>query len=307
MNAVRKLTWVELKLFLRDPLSLVLTLALPLFFLVVLNGVFGNEREVDPVEDVWGGVGPADYYVPAYVGLVMAAVGVLSMPVRLATYRERGILRRFRASAVPLRVVLMAQVILAFGIALVGGVSLTLASALIYGTGFPEAPALLTAGFILSALSFSALGVLLGSVLPTARTAQGVGLMLFFVMFLLSGSGPPRDVLTGGMRTVGDLLPLTHVVRLLQEAWLHSQWDATASVVVLAVLVTAVLLSLRFFRWEGGQRRSRQSSSSRSPKVARWPVPGLPTSGTPLAMAATNAPRASPPPAPNTQPMIAGS
>ena len=84
MKALRKLTWIELKLFTRDPLSLLFTLALPFFFLIVLNGVFGNEVEVGPDEDVWRGVGPADYYVPAYLGLVMAAIGVLSMPVRLA-------------------------------------------------------------------------------------------------------------------------------------------------------------------------------------------------------------------------------
>ena len=104
MTAFRKLTWVELKLFLRDPLSLVFTLALPFFFLFVLNSVFGTEPEDDPEEDVWRGVAPADFYVPAYVGLVMAAVGLLSMPVRLATYRERGVLRQFRAGGVAPRV-----------------------------------------------------------------------------------------------------------------------------------------------------------------------------------------------------------
>lgn len=250
MKALRKLTWVELKLFTRDPLSLVFTLLLPLFFLIVLNGVFGNEPEVDPVEDVWRGVGPADYYVPAYLGLVMAATGVLSMPVRLAGYRERGVLRRFRASAMPLWAVLGSQIIIALVTAAVGAVSITIASTLIYGTEFPSDGLTLVPAFLLAGLSFAALGVLLGSVLPTSRAAQGAGIMLFFVMFLLSGSGPPRDVLSGSMRTVGDFLPLTHVVTLLQDPWLGFGWNVGASLLVAGVLIASVLLSIRFFRWE---------------------------------------------------------
>ncbi len=210
MKALRKLIWVELKLFTRDPLGLVFTLALPFFFLIVLNGVFGNDIAVDPLDDVWRGVGPSDYYVPAYLGLVMAAIGVLSMPVRLASYRERGVLRRFRASAMPLWAILGSQIAIALLTAMVGAVSITVASTLIYGTELVPADAVLfVPAYLLAALSFAAVGVVLGSVLPTSRSAQGAGIMLFFVMFLLSGSGPPRDVLTGPMRGVGSSLPLT--------------------------------------------------------------------------------------------------
>ncbi len=251
MKALRKLTWVEIKLFLRDPLSLVFTLALPFFFLVVLNGVFGNEVTEAPEDDVWRGVGPSDYYVPAYLGLVMAAIGVLSMPVRLANYRERGVLRRFRASAMPLWAILGSQIAIALLTAVVGAASITLASTVIYGTELLPADALaFYPAFLLCALAFAALGVLLGSVLPTSRSAQGAGIMLFFVMFLLSGSGPPRDALTGAMRGVGDVLPLTWVVTMLQDPWLGFGWPGPASLVVLGMLTGSVALSTRFFRWE---------------------------------------------------------
>ena len=250
MTALRKLTWVEIKLFLRDPLSLVFTLALPFFFLFVLSGVFGTEPEENPDDDVWRGVGPADFYVPAYVGLVMAAIGLLNMPVRLATYRERGVLRRFRASAMPLWAVLGAHITLAMGTALVGGVSITLASAAAYGTEFPQQPAAVAAAFSLSALSFCALGVFLGAVLPTARSAQGAGLILFFAMFMLSGAGPPPETLGGAMKLISDVLPLTHVITVLQDPWLGFGWDTSGSIVVAAILVGASALSLRLFRWE---------------------------------------------------------
>lgn len=251
MRALRKLTWVELKLFTRDPLGLVFTLALPFFFLVVLNGVFGNEVEGDPAEDVWRGVGPADYYVPAYVGLVMAATGVLSLPARLAGYRERGVLSRFRASGMPLWAILGSQVAIALLTVVVGGVSITVASALLYGTALVPADGLwFLLAFVLAAASFASLGVLLGSVMPTSRAAQGAGIMLFFVMFLLSGSGPPRGVLTAAMRGVGDALPLTWVITLLQDPWLGFGWATSSALVVGGVLIGSVVLSARIFRWD---------------------------------------------------------
>jgi ABC-2 type transport system permease protein len=213
--------------------------------------VFGNDVELDPVEDVWRGVGPSDYYVPAYLGLVMAATGVLSMPVRLASYRERGVLRRFRASAMPLWAILGSQIAIALLTAVVGAVSITVASTLIYGTELLPADGLVfIPAFVLASLAFAASGVLLGSVLPTSRSAQGVGIMLFFVMFLLSGSGPPRDVLTGPMRGIGNTLPLSWVITLLQDPWLGFGWATTASLVVVGVLVGSVALSVRFFRWD---------------------------------------------------------
>src|SRR5208283_3957794 len=40
-----KITWVELKLFFREPLTLVFSFALPVVFLLVMGGVFGNKPD----------------------------------------------------------------------------------------------------------------------------------------------------------------------------------------------------------------------------------------------------------------------
>ena len=96
---------------------------------------------------------------------------------------------------------------------------------------------------------FAAFGVLLGAVLPTARAAQALGLLLWFMMLMLAGAGPPPGVLSPGMRAVGNLTPLKHVIYIMQDAWLGL--DAGRSLlVVVAILVLSILLALRFFRWE---------------------------------------------------------
>ncbi len=252
MRAAPKLTWIELKLFFREPMALVFSFAFPFFVMFILAGVFGNDIDPDDPDtyEVWRGVGPTDYYVPAYVGIVMASMGLISLPLRLATYRERGVLRRFRAAGFPAGAIIVSQVAVALGIAAVGALAITAGSALIYGTQAPEMPLATLAAWILGAAAFASIGIFLGTVLPTARTAQGGGLILFFMMMFISGGGPPRGVLTDSMLIVSDLLPLTHVVLMLQETWLGFGWDTGASLITVAVFAVTASMGLLRFRWE---------------------------------------------------------
>jgi ABC-2 type transport system permease protein len=246
MRTLTKLTWVEIKLFVRDPLTLAFTFALPLINLVVLAGVFGNT----PNPDIYRGVGPIDYYVPAYFGLVMAAFGVVALPVHLTYYRERGILRRLRASSIPIWSVLGSQLIVSFATAVLGSILLFAAAMLAYDIHLPQQAGLFIPAFVLGILSLNSFGFFLGSILPTTRAAQGIGIILYFVMLILGGAGPPPEVLPNAMRIVGDITPVKYVVLMLQDPWLGFGWHGTASLVVLGITVVATLLSARFFRWE---------------------------------------------------------
>ena len=189
MRTLLKMTWLEMKLFAREPLTVAFAFALPEIMLFVLGEVFGNTP--DPQGKFYRGVGPMDFYTPAYVGLVLASAGLLALPVHLTGYRERGVLRRFRASSVPLWALLGAQVLVTVAMGIVGAITISVASRLVYGVGFPRSILGFVGTFLLSAFAFSAIGVLLGSVLPTARAAQGLGIILFFTMFVLGGGGRP--------------------------------------------------------------------------------------------------------------------
>ncbi|MCA9854351.1 MAG: ABC transporter permease [Dehalococcoidia bacterium] len=241
-----------MKLFVREPLALVFVFAFPLFVLFVLGGVFGNDVDLQDEENlrVWRGVGPADYYQPAYIGLVMASVGLITMPLRITSYREQGVLRRFEAAGVAKTAILGSQLLVGLGMMTVGAAAIVVASNLSQGTSLSESWGLTVPAYLLSAITFAVLGLMLGSVLPGSRAAQGAGMLLFFVMMFISGAGPPREVLANGMKGFSELLPLTHVILLLQDTWLAAEWDGTASLVVAAFLVVAGAVTLRFFRWE---------------------------------------------------------
>ena len=244
MNTFAKMTWVELKLFVREPLALVFAFAFPLVVLAVLIASFPNPEDAA----AFGGLQPSDYYLAGYIGVVISAIGLVTLPVHVASYRERGILRRFRASSMPVWSVVAAQVVVGILTAAVGGAILVAAGASIYDAGLPVAAGRVLGVFTLSSLAFVAVGLLLGSLTRTARGAQALGMILFFPMWLLSGAGPPPDILGEGMRNIMDALPLTYVVRGIQDPWVGASSDPVDLLVLAGILVVAGGFSLRRLR-----------------------------------------------------------
>jgi ABC-2 type transport system permease protein len=233
------MTWVELKLFVREPLTVMFVLVLPVVVLYVLNGVFGNQ----PDPTVWQGLSPIDFYTSAYVALVAATAGVLSLPVHLAGYREQGILRRFRASAVRPTALVGAHMAVTVVIATMGAVLVTLVSVIAYDAAVPEDWVGVVSAYLLTALSFAALGAFLGFLIPTARAAQGLGVLLFFVFMMLGGAGPPKEVLPTAMSRIADVVPVTHAGELMRGPWMGDGWDGEALLFVLAMLVVSLGLT----------------------------------------------------------------
>jgi ABC-2 type transport system permease protein len=250
MRTLMKLTWVEVKLFLREPVTVIFTLALPLMILYVLGGVFGNEADTGGGTVVYGGHGPTDFYTPAYVALAVAGVALISVPTHLVEYREIGVLKRLRASAVRRRAVLASQLAVSLLIATAGAALLIAAAFGFTDVAAPGDVAGFVGAYVLGAVSVAALGLLLGTLLPTARAAQSVGLLLWFLFMFTSGAGPPPEVLPDTLRTVGDWMPLTPIVELLQEPWLTGGWAGRQALIAVAMALASVVGAWWAYRWE---------------------------------------------------------
>jgi len=247
MKSLLKMTWLETKLFLREPLGAFFTLAFPLMMLFLFGSIYGNKPSA-----MFGGYGTIDISVPAYTAMIIATSGLLSVTITMAAYRENGVLRRLRTTPVSPLVVLSAQVIVIFAMTSLGMLLLIFAGKLVYHMRFEGNALSVLGGFVLSSLSFFSLGFILASLLRTARTAQIVGMVLLYPMLFLSGAGIPRELLPQAIQKVAAFLPLTYVVNLLRGLWIGEAWSKHwLDVGVLAgMLLLGIIVSSKTFRWE---------------------------------------------------------
>ncbi|MBK6324595.1 MAG: ABC transporter permease [Chloroflexi bacterium] len=245
MKTLWKMIWTELKLQLREPVGVFFTLAFPLMLLFIFGSIYGNEPS-----DYLGGHGSIDISVPGYIGMIIGTIGMLSLPIALSTYREQGILRRLQATPLPSSIILWSQVAVNVIMTLLGASMLVIAGFVVYDLSVPQASLGLLLAVILSGFSFLAVGFVLAGVLPTARSAQAVGMALFYPMLFLSGAAMPRQVMPEGVQKFSELLPLTHVVKLLEGLWLDGVWNQTSLAVVVGLLMVCLVISRRTFRWE---------------------------------------------------------
>jgi ABC-2 type transport system permease protein len=247
-----KLTAMELKLFVRDPLATVFALIFPFIMLLLLSAVFADTPTTDREngELIFRGLTGSDYYMTASIGIVIAALGLLTLPIHLAGYREQGVLKRLRASSVPAWALFGSQLIVSLVVTAVGSVLMLAMTAAIYGTEWPVALGGVLVAFALATLAFTALGFFLAAFMKTARAAQGISLLVFLVSWMLSGAAPPRAVLPDAARTIGDFIPLTHALLTLQDPWFGNGWNGLHLLVLAVVTIVAAVPAILLFRWE---------------------------------------------------------
>jgi ABC-2 type transport system permease protein len=247
MKSLLRMTWMEAKLFLREPASAFFTLIFPLLMLFIFGSIYGNNPP--PGSNSQGAI---EALIPAFTAMIIGLVGLMPITITLATYRENGILRRLRTTPVSPLVVMAAQVIVVFIMTSLGVILLVSAGMLVYQVQFESSIVSVLAGFVLASLSFYGIGFILASTLPTARTAQVVAMVLLYPMLILSGAGWPRELMPATVEKISVFLPLTYVVNLLRGLWIGEAWSLhiTDVIILVVMLAAGVLISVRLFRWE---------------------------------------------------------
>lgn len=247
MRSLLKMTWMEAKLFLREPVGAFFTLVYPLMMLFLFGIIYSNQPASES-----GSQGTIGALIPAFTAMIIGITGLMSTTITMATYRENGILRRLRTTPVSPLVVMAAQVLVVFSMTSLGMFLLVTAGKLVYHVQFQGSVLSMLGGFVLSSLSFFGIGFILAGIMPTARTAQIVAMVLLYPMLILSGAAWPRELMPATIARFSAFLPLTYVVNLLRGLWTGEAWSqhTTNVVVLVGILVAGVLISIKTFRWE---------------------------------------------------------
>jgi ABC-2 type transport system permease protein len=248
LRGLWQLTWLEIKIFVREPLGLFGTIGLPVVMFVFMGRMFGGSSR--PPSDRMSTL--VQIQLPVLAVMLICLSAVLSLVTIIAIYRESGILKRLRATPLRPHTILTAHVLVKILSTLVTMALLFMAGRRYYPVGVevPLAPAALA--LTISTLAILAMGFVIASVVPTARFAQPIGTLILYPMIVVCGLFTPIAELPAGLRVIARVLPLTYVASLLQGIWRGEPWSAhSIDVVALAVtFAVCTAVSARIFRWE---------------------------------------------------------
>jgi ABC-2 type transport system permease protein len=248
LRGLWKLTWLETKIFAREPLGVFGSVGIPVVIFVIFGRMFGADarRGAPGVPRI------VSVDLPILTSLLVTISTLLSLVAIIAIYREGGILRRLRATPLRPYTILAAHVLvkLLFTAA-------TIAAMLVAGRRYYTADASVpfasfTLAVLFTTVSILSLGFLLASIVPTARFAQPLGTLILYPMLGISGLFVPVASLPPVLQAVARVLPLTYAVSLLRGIWHGEGWYAHSSDIAMLCLMFLVFtaLSAKVFRWE---------------------------------------------------------
>jgi ABC-2 type transport system permease protein len=241
-----KLTWLETKIFTREPMGFVGTLVMPVVVFIVLGRALGASKPVaTPTIDL--------PFNPAILAAILIALSaVQSLVAIISIYREGGILKRLRSTPLSPVTIMGAQVVVKLVFTVLSLSLLVLAGRRLFPGVMQVNVFSFTAAVLLGTFSILSLGFVLASLVPTARFAQPIGAIVLYPMLALSGLFYPLDRFPPALRDLAYLFPTTHAVALLNGVWDGSGWEAhwVNVAALLALFVAYTALSTRVFRWE---------------------------------------------------------
>ncbi len=246
LRGLGKLTWIEIKIFMREPLGAIGTIVVPVLAFVLVGRTISSKGPSVSMGSF------ARVGLPVMASILIVISAVLSLVTIISIYREGGILKRLRATPLRPQTILSAHVLVKL--------LLTAASLLLmYIAGKRYIPAgvhppifSFTLALIISTWSILSIGFVIASIVPTARFAQPVGAVVLYPMVGLSGLFAPVASFPPALRVLARLSPMNYAVSLLQGIWVGDPWSAhltdVAMLIIFFLLFTA--LSAKIFRWE---------------------------------------------------------
>jgi ABC-2 type transport system permease protein len=243
-----KLTWLEIKIFLREPLGAFGSIFFPVLIFVIAGRFLGGG--VAQRSSMMSGfvlVG-----LPVFISILIAISAVLSLVTIISIYREGGILRRLRATPLRPHTILTAHVLVKLALTLTTMALMVAAGKRYYPINVDVPIFGFAAALLISTWSILSIGFLIASIVPTARFAQPIGAAILYPMLALCGLFVPLASLPPTVRGAAHLVPLTYAVSLLQGIWKGEAWSAHMGDVAALVAVFAICtaLSAKVFRWE---------------------------------------------------------
>lgn len=237
---------VEGKLSLRSPDGIIFGIGMPVGVLLLIAVVAGSQS-----------AGGADYFFlqSAFASLLtvgICATAFMGLPLTIADYRDKKILKHFFATPIRPFMILSVQVVIGMLTSFFSAALVTILAVFGFGYRMEGDPFLFIGAFLLVMLSMYSIGMILASLCKTVKIANVVTTFVYFPMLFLSGATIPFELFPDTVQKVCNVLPLTHGIKLLKAVslnmWSQEIWISVALLIVFAVV--GCILSVVSFKWD---------------------------------------------------------
>ena len=237
---------VEGKLSLRSPDGIIFGIGMPVGVLLLIAVVAGSQS-----------AGGADYSFlqSAFASLLtvgICATAFMGLPLTIADYRDKKILKHFFATPIRRFMILSVQVVIGMLTSFFSAALVTVLAVFGFGYRMEGDPFLFIGAFLLVMLSMYSIGMILASLCKTVKIANVVTTFVYFPMLFLSGATIPFELFPDTVQKVCNVLPLTHGIKLLKAVslnmWSQEIWISVALLIVFAVV--GCILSVVSFKWD---------------------------------------------------------
>lgn len=234
---------MELRLFIRDFFSFFFTLVFPVLMLFLFGGIYGNT----PIYD-GANVKMMDVSVPAYSVMVIGVTGLMSLPLTLSGYKEKKIYKRFDATPVGKKSIMIAQVFINLIMTLIGILILLITGILFYNIQIKGTFFSICVSVLFSIAALFSMGFLFTAIGRDLKSTSLLCYLFYFIMLFLSGATMPDMLFPDTIKKISNFLPMTYAVDLMQGVFagdslsLHgTELLILGSVTVVCAAVGAVL------------------------------------------------------------------
>jgi ABC-2 type transport system permease protein len=247
MKRFLKLLKIEGRLGLRSPDSIFFGICMPVGIIVLIGIISGQKpafegAEYSLLESSFG----------ALITVGICATAFMGIPLTIADYRDKKILKHFFVTPVSPAMLLLVQGVINIMLSLVSAILVYVTVKVFFGYEMRGSKLGFVLSYFLVMASMYSIGMLLASVCKSVKIANVVCSIVYFPMIFLSGATIPYEIFPKALQYVVNILPLTQGVKILKGYSLGlSQENLVLSIVIMFVwIVAGISVSVKTFIWE---------------------------------------------------------
>lgn len=238
MNRFFTLLKIEGKLSLRGMDMIIFALCLPVVVVVILGFIYSDAPVF--LAQSFGAIST----------IAICAGGIMGLPLVIADYRQKKILKRYKVTPTKPILLLAVQLTIYALYALLSLFLIFIVAFLFFDMSLTGSWSLFLITYLLVMCSLFSIGIMVGGIVPNSKIASIIASILYFPMLLFSGATIPYEIMPTSLQKIAHILPLTHGIKLLKAVSLNQPIETTGIIIMIICLIICSGIALKFFRWE---------------------------------------------------------